>query len=396
MIYTSFAVLAAGLLISLAFIPLDSTDETDPSESLRIGQASFFLDSVLDDMERSLSMATRRAFTETTNWVVTEGEELKQPKENLSSALVNGTISGDQLENMEDISLNEWTTRVSGIAEESNYRLEAEVVEYSFEPDVLRLESSFSVEASLDDPVTLASFNRSNTANSSSSMEGVEDTMILLRSAGRYVSTYSRCSFDEPVEQVSTGTVSSAGTAYGDAVVNPDSEDIGDIQTPSEKILVVDDVDEYDVSDVNSFEGVASESENSTGGYSTKYVFGTGSLSSLLDSRPVLLEEDEVWRMDFSTMFQQRCYVPSETGPDPLERLGNEMVAEEEGVATLLEVPALPAELQQTDSAVAHVYFNDTDDYGDIREIEGVSDEHPWFRLDQSHIDRWNADAIVK
>ncbi|MFB6242226.1 MAG: hypothetical protein ABEJ36_05520, partial [Candidatus Nanosalina sp.] len=63
MIYTTFALLSSGLLLTMTMLPVTSPVSVEPGESTRISEASFFHESVLSDMERSLRIATRRALT---------------------------------------------------------------------------------------------------------------------------------------------------------------------------------------------------------------------------------------------------------------------------------------------------------------------------------------------
>ncbi|MFB6193191.1 MAG: hypothetical protein ABEK00_02980 [Candidatus Nanohaloarchaea archaeon] len=394
MVYTSFAVLASSLLLVLAMTPVQTAVDLDSSEAARIGEASFFMESVLDDMDRSLGIATRRALTGATNYVIETGEPLARPGQNLTSATVNGTISGNELNATGNASLSVWTRRVSSIARESGYHLDVDVTGYSFNASGIDLESSYSVNARLRDPATLATFNRTRTETVPVSARGLEDTMLLLESVGRYVNRYQRCSFDDPADRLYTGATSSAGTAHGSAVVRP--ADAADVDNSGEKILVAQDIDNYATVDVNGFAGAVSAEPNSSGGYTTEYAFDTGSIAGIEQNTSLVINAGDVWRSGFRQMFREGCYVPSPRGPDVLDRLGNRKVSGpgETGIATLVEVPELPPELQKEGSAVGYVYFNETG-YGSLNRIRGVSQEHTWFRLDDHHVELWDIEPLA-
>jgi hypothetical protein len=66
------------------------------------------------------------------------------------------------------------------------------------------------------------------------------------------------------------------------------------------------------------------------------------------------------------------------------------------GIATVLDVTRLPSALQRSRSAVGYVYFNQTNNYGGSERIEGLTDDYSWFRLDRDHLERWNAEELVK
>jgi len=395
LVYSSFALVAAALIVSLAFLPFSTPEARSPSDSFRIGQASFFLDSVLGDMDRSLQLGSRRALTSSTNYVITENQELVEPSINLSSALVNGTISGKRLENMENVSFQAWENKVENISDNSGYSLNATVTDYSFNSSFMEIHTSYSVFARLKDPVTLASFNRTNSANASVTVEGLEDTMLLLQSKGRYVSKYSECGFSDPIESVATASEYGGSPKHGKISYKP--SDLSTVYNPSERILVVVDVDNFAVNDVNDFKAVVSEDDNSTSGYTTTYAFDTGPVLNMEENRTAVVKQGELWREDLTTMFNEKCYIEDNEGPTVIDRFGNNLVSgDDTGVATLIDISELPSQLRKEDSAVGYVYFNESDNYGDIKEISGVSDEYSWFRLDQDHIDEWNANELVK
>lgn len=392
MVYTSFALMASALLISGAFVL--SQDETRSTSNTRITEASFFLDGVLQDMDRSLSMASRRAFTSSTNYIIVNNQPLSSPEENVSSALVNGTISGENLSNMEEVSLEDWSERVAEIAEDSSYELSVEVEEARINASGLEARSYYSVFARLKDPVSLARFNRSEAAYTTTSLEGIEDPMITLQSKGRYSSKYSRCGFEDPVDNVLNADIHSEAYGYGNAVLSPG--EISDDVDGSDKVLVVVDVDDYDVSQVNEFSAVISREPNSSSGYTNAYAFDTGSISEIGSNQTVLVDSGEVWVTRFERMFSEGCYVSDSDGPDVLDRMENRLSSDDSsGIATMMDVSELPPELSRQGSAVPHVYFSDSD-YGGLERVKGVSDRYSWFYLDQEHVDYWGLEPIVK
>jgi len=102
--YTSFAVLAASLIVTMFSLQVTSSSQVETGNADRIGEASFFLQSIFSDMDRSLRISTRRALTGTTNHIVLTGNALQNPEENVSEALENGTLDGEHLNGTEDAS----------------------------------------------------------------------------------------------------------------------------------------------------------------------------------------------------------------------------------------------------------------------------------------------------
>ena len=394
--YTSFAVLAASLIVTMVSIQVTGSNQVETGNADRIGEASFFLQSIFSDMDRSLRISTRRALTGTTNHIVLTGQPLQSPEDNISEALENGTLDGQKLNGTEDASLQDWTSRIRDIADSSGYGLDVRVQNYSFNNTGFRVQSSFSVFASLRDPTSLATFNKTEFTVTDVSIEGNEDAMILLRSEGRYLSQYSECGFSEPAEVIYTGSQNSSSYVHGYSLKNP--SDISTVSDKSNKILVVDNIDSYQSSEVNAFGGVVSANpSSSTGQYSTNYVFDTGSVSNIGQNMSLILNNQQVWDSNFRQMFNKGCYVVDEDGPDIFDRMENKVSNDDgHGLATLIDVTKLTNELRYIDSAVGYVYFDESDDYGDLSQIKGVTDENSWFRLDQDHIDYWDLESLAE
>lgn len=392
--YTSFAILSAAILISMVFAQVYQPVDTQTANAERIGQASFFLDSVLSDMDRSLSIAARRSLTGANNYVVTEGEALKSAEENVSEIMVNGTLDGEQIETVGNASLTEWTGRVSEIAERSSYSISISVTDYSFSTEPFYVRPSFEVDARLKDPTTLASFNKTADATTSASLSGLEDPMITLRSKGRYTTTIKKCNFEKPAENILSAEQNSSTVAYGKVVLEPTDGEA--VSNQGEKILAVEDPDSYSSDYTDDFEGVVAAQESSNPGQvNSDYALGTGSLNGVKGGEGIVIDSGEVWWTGFRLMFDNGCYLESERGPGFLDRLENKLVNDgSSGLETLIDVSELPSELQKSDSAVAFVYFNESGSYGSTESIKGVSDEYTWFRLDGHHVDKWNLDRL--
>jgi len=368
--------------------------ETGTAEADRIGEASFFLDSTVSDADRTLEMAMRRAVTGVTNEIVLEGEPSDNSEQDVSEALVNGSMEGQNLEGTENASLNDWSERVADIAESSGYNVEIGLEDYSFEENGLTIDSSFTVNTVLEDPVTRVEFNRTTSTSTSSTVEGIEDPMVTLRSEGRYIKQYNECGFSEPAEKLYAGSQSSTGYEKGLAEVMP--ENPGDVEDRNEKILVVEDIDSYDTSEVEDYQGFVSAEQSDNPESFESYVFGTGSIQEISQGTSLILNEDQVWNSNFEKMFQEDCYVETDTGPGVLDRMENRLTGtESNGVASMVDVSDLPEELQRQESAVDYVYFNQSGSYGDINEIKGVSDRYSWFYIDDYHVEYWELEDLV-
>jgi hypothetical protein len=397
--YTSFALLSATLLISMLFVQIYQPTDIGNANAERISEASFFLDSLFTDTDRTLSIATRRAFSGAVSEVVNTGEPLYSPQKNVSEIMVEGTLDGEDVDSVGNASLSEWEKRVSNIASNSGYSLQISVVNSSFNNSGFDVRSSFAVEAQLFDPVTRTRFNKTDYTETVNSVRDLEDPMITVRSLGRYTVTVNECGFNTPAEKVQTGSQNSTDTAYGKTVIRP--SEISGVSSKSEKILAVENPDEYSGSELNQFEGVvASETSSNPGSLTTSYAFGTGSLTGIEERSRVLIDSGDVWRTSFSRMFEDGCYVESDRGPTFTDRLANNLTSDSDntGLATLIDISELPPELQKSDaSAVGFVYFGDSasEDTSELKELSD-QDEYPWFRLDQDSVDEWGVQELVE
>lgn len=386
--YTTFAVFASSMLMMMLFFQVSQEQSYQNADAERIGKAAFFIESLFSDMDRSLRIATRRGLTGVTNEVIVTGGALNNSKKNVSEAVINGSLDGEDLNATENASLNEWGSRISNIASESGYELNTSVYNYSFTPGFMTLETRFEVRANLYDPTTFARFNRSSSTTITASYEDLEDTMLLLRSKGRYSVKYRDCGFSTPANLIGTGSQNSTGYIQGDAVVNP--SDIAAVENKSEKVVVATDIDTYPKADVEDFNGAISEQTSSNTPFSNNYVFGV-SIEEIGTNESLILNNDQVWQAHFRQMIGG-CYVQDNNGPDFMDRLENVNSESSAGLATFIDVEELPSELTEVESAVGHEYFGN--ESNSLSRVRGVSGEYSWFRLDEEHIDYWGLNDL--
>jgi len=401
MVYTSFALLASSVMLILMFVAVAGPENVDDANAIRINEASFFLESALDDLDRTLEMSTRRALGLATDYVVSSGEAMNDPGQNISSALVNGTMHESTADNysMEDASLKAWNGRIESVADRAGYSLDVEFVSYDFNVSGLIFESNYTVFSRLEDPVTQASFNETHTSDTDVYIDGLEDPMITLRSNEDYISNYNTCSFSgSPVEEFPEADTYSSNTAEGEAVVNPD--DASAVSEPANKVLVVQDVDSY-MSNEGDFAAVVSAQSNSSTLSNNNYGMDTGSINGIESNMSLIVTSGSIWRISFEQMFKTEdrmgCYAKDEQGPGFIDRLQNKMApdAGETGIATLVNLEMLP-EAEVGRSVVGHVYFDESADPTTCK-VRGVSDDYSWFRIDQGHTDEsgWNLTELA-
>lgn len=393
--YTSFAILSTTILVGMVFSQVYQPSDIQTANAERIGDASFFIDSVFSDMDRSLSIASRRSLTGAIGSVVTSGDSLDRPETNITEILVNGTLGGEEVSTVEDASLRGWSDKVQEIGDRSGYNISLAVKDYSLNSSSFSLYSSFKIRLILEDPTTLARFNRTEDAETTVSVEGLEDPLLTVKSRGRYVSTVEKCGFDEPVEYLYSTGKNSSTVDHGKAVIDPSNGE--QIENQNDKVLAATDAEPYSKAFTQDFEAVVlADDYSQPADLNSDYAVDTGSISGIEDGKGVIIDKGDVWRTGFVSMFKDGCYIESEEGPDFLDRLGGDTDNNDgsSGIATLIDVTELPSELQRARSSVGYVYFGNSD--RSEKEIKGISDEFPWFYLDEVHVEKWDMEQLVR
>lgn len=424
MVYTTFAIVATSMLILLVSFTAVDNEYTSDTNPFRIGQASFYLENVKGDLDRAYTIAFQRGTSGTINYIVETGNATERPVKALRNATVNGTVEGYTLNNTKNATLIDWKKRVEAAASESQYRLRIEYRGMNVEDRYMKLQGNLTAFMTLKDPVSLARFNETKTYSTTQTEKGLEDTMLLIRSKGRYINTYSSCGFNDPANRLLTGN-GDQGATYGNATIETsDSADIGAINNRSKKILVTDNIGAYipdQIATLNQFAGLVSAQPVPSGNYpgtnltdySTKYVFDTGTITPVNEEMKLILYNDQVWNSNIREVIRSGCYMKStETadmapGPGFLERMENQLSAktgEEQGLSTIIDKTEIPPELREVKASnVGYVYFNNSGTYGTLSGIAGVTGNEAHgnrtyresFRLDQEHIQKWNMTGLT-
>jgi hypothetical protein len=233
---------------------------------------------------------------------------------------------------------------------------------------------------------------------------------------------YHSCKRDEPVAQRGTGTDwyyddSTQNWTSGTAVVRNSNGPVSGVSGKGEKIAAVADLCTYTQNEIENeftdFAGVVSESDavdntTDTGAGVCGHpdvdmqaiIDEAADVTSLTNRSMAVMTEDEVWQNDITNWTKQGCYMPDPWGPSIWGRAEGSKSRQpvyENGIAFFINIPELPAELQETNkSAVDYVYFNETGNFGADRKVKGVTNEDlSWFRLDRHHVAHWSMDSLA-
>lgn len=397
MVYTTFAIIGTSLLILLFAFTATTDDYTSDENPFRIGEASYYIQNVEEDLNRAHTIAARRAGSSIVNHTVREGEEIENLQETMTNITLNG--STERFDTVvENSSLNVWKKNIIDEAQKSRYNLSVKFREISYNDSYLDLVSTLNASTQLKDPTTSAKFNHSQLYRNKISFTGYEDIMLLLRSEDRYINTYKACGFNTPAEQVTTGTENNTGATYGTATRDTSADN------KTQKVLIVEDAPPS--VDTSPFAGVVS-TENTDPEYdNTKYVFGAADIDQITEGENLILYGDQVWNSRIRQIIETGCYMRSTgdtAGPGIMERMKNQLepaAGESKGLVTLIDKTRMPQQLQYLDrSNVGHLYFSEETGQGIAgvtgNEAFGNRDYRNGFRLDQGHINEWNLRGLT-
>lgn len=408
-LYTVLAVFMLNLVILAVVVPLDLDAGGGASDRVNVDEMFYFTSSVQDDVRRSVDISSRRAMVAVTNLVVNSGEPVTDPESIIGEAFLNGTIEGNVSDLMDESSFRDWIGKMEAEAAGEGYSINMSVELADLEVDMEEpfvMSFDFLYDLSIRDPDIGVGFNRTDEVfHGRGTIDGVDDPLIVLETAGKRFQGFSRCPAPEPASVAMTGTESEYNYtddgaertwAGGDAAVYNGS-DASTIDDRPSTVLVTDDLCTYDPAVLDEFAGVVSEATTDgqdvcgSGDEIDGYIGGINDHTAVADGHDVVMNQEDVWVNNIPDRIASRCFFPDDDGPSFLDRLAGEYQGTGNGLASFLDVPNLPPEVQQENvSAVDHVYFDDSTDYGPVHRIKGVSEDEEWFRLDDDHVDAWD------
>lgn len=412
-LYATFAIFLLGLISMSILVPLHIDAPDRSTTSSRVDELYFFTESVHDDIERASSIIGRRALVAATNGVVDNETSLSNPSATIAEAFLNGTVGGNTSQIMVDSTFPDWTSAMEGQAAIENYdiNISTSLSQISIDEtgafDVqFTINHSFEIEDTRIDTGFDEGWRETQTMIDT---EGVDDALLIIETRGRRFNRYQACE-DIGAEVVSSGTGfeyndTSNGTertwTSGDAYQFTGAS-LDGIDKKPENVLVTDDLCNYDVNSLDRFSGVVSEATTDgtdvcgSGEEIDAYIGGIADRTTIANETRVVMNDADVWEQYIPDMINNRCYFADSTGPSFLDRMAGNYTSTTHGIGSLLDVPDLPPELQESNtSAVDHVYFDSESDAGTTHAIKGISNHQEWFVLDDVHVDQWNLTELT-
>lgn len=406
-VYSLFAIAVMGVLAVTMVLPMTIDADMDRRPGVSVDELYYFVEAIRADMGRAVEISGRRAMVAVGNTVVNSGAYLdRSAGPAIAGAFYNGSFNSSQLELLQDSALDDWVDKMEDQAAaegyDSNLTVAASTVNVT-EDGPFGLRFAFRYDLSVYDPVIDTGFNRTDRRFTAPiTTTDMEDPLLFIETAGQRSRTIRRCSVD-PADQRLTGTMSDYNRTYageqrdwvgGVAHLRPGSVSGLD----AEDVAVLEDHCVFPETELDDLAGVVSAATDTCdyAGDLRGLVAGAGNISRITDGRRTVLDGTAVWQLGIPAMIRTGCFVPDPEGPGYLDRLEG-VNGPSSGIASLLDVPALPPEVQRSNAtAVDHGFFGVTTGLGPAQRIKGVTSfEEDWFRLDQQHIEQWDIESLA-
>lgn len=311
MAYTPFVLLAAVIIISMAFTATNSVHQDTFSqeyvnsieESWEITQTSYAINSADILAEKTQS---------------NEVENFGEAAENLT---FNGTYQG--VEETDNNYLN-WSEKVVEISSK---------IENTGLSNLNISSNNLSVITKSRFKLVLNNGNYTLATENKRKISGVTDPML----ENIETREMNACTHTKLARKHSTGDDYN-GTARGKPIIEPSDASAGE----SVEILVASQITNYTASNVQQYAGYVTEEDfGSPGNYNDNYVIGVESLPEFSKDQRVLIHEG-FWKSNFFRTRDNECYLPTafEDAPGISDRIENKTRGSDpEGIFTVLDSP---------------------------------------------------------
>lgn len=369
MAYTPFAIMASILVISFA----TSQAGTNLNNSV---EPNGFTEEIEKSTEQTQSVYSLRSLQTVAN--ISKTDNIGE----FYTAMGNVTAYGEYNDvKRQDISIQSYEALMEGISGKID-SMKFDSPDISVENFTLRTESE----------VYLVSGSRNHTFTAESEAE-IKDTADPLLHRSGYTRQIDRCVYDSMIQRVPGGNYPGDASARGTPLVNPDSSTLSSESSKSSKVVVADDIRDYNNDTVAQFAGYTSEEEPADPSrFNDNYVTGIEAPSFLTGQN--LIIHRGAWKSSIQEAINTECYMPTSNIQTPSipERVEQKSSGQtEQGVYTVLSVDG------DTTSNIGYERINGS---YTLVEIEGVSAGEgittSTFRASQELMESEGLDELIR
>ncbi len=392
----------ALLLTTVAFQPVSLFRDVEQSvEKVKADEAFYFLESIQSDLDRAAHIAGRRATASLIQQAI-NGSTVTDAPANMTTLLFNGTFNNTTTPLMADSSLQEWANGVEDLAQDT-YQTRIRFANQTISYANLSLGVRYTADILLNDTASPAAFHPTPQKIVDISITQLEDPFISLQTNGQFGQTFTACNSSVHARKLDAGNQTNIEEWVAEKTWKMNNTSTAFDNIPKDRIAVTEKVCAYNqtqLSALEEFAAVVSEEtldlQNQCDGNVSLDAFTGGiQYEKILNDTYTVVSGKDVWRNNILNQVRSGCYFLTEDGPSVFDRIENSTTNTQfQGIGHFLDLESMQADLTYERSALDYVYFN-PEPYGSLHKIQGVTDRESWFRLDDTHVTRWNISDLT-
>jgi phosphohistidine swiveling domain-containing protein len=399
-----YSIIAALLIIPIMGLILFNSQLTEKNIdiNIRANELEYFSISVKDDLSRFLIITGKRALISAVSKVITEGFPLADAQANLTEMIINGTLDGVIAPLIDTNNLNLWKENVTDIARSSGFDMDIQNIKINItQNDSYNVLFEASIFLNISDPNVKMGVGKNLTVRAAVSIENIEDPLFPLQTFSAVKRDIHISNFSNFAVDLVQGSIAGFGSVSGNATLNT-------LSPSNQKIFITTDMEAYDITILNQFGGIVSESTNVPSGLTKPYIAGaTGALTSIEENQRIYLDltTKKVWDLQNLTLFvKNKYYKESIDGPSFLDRLegrtslsekykyGLETFIHQDDLQTL-ERQELFQLINEQSTRIDYLYWNDT--IGSSVRNGGYDTIFDWLKIDHpNHTTIYGVDEL--
>ena len=376
-------------------------------------------ESILRDVRKTIEIIGRRAASISINHVLETGEGLGlgEAPNTLEELVFNETPSGwdgNELIHMENATLPYWMDKIGAECTRKGFDVNITIQDFEIKPyDSWNLLSNTNITINITDQHGVAKISRNLTINKLISIEYLKDPLYPLNTSKRASNTIIKSPYanENFTQFLVNGDGSKDGWEFGTSILidNAHKDSITGVTDKENKILVTDDLNGFNLGEVNNFKSLVAENDIIPGITITFVVNATGAMNSIPNNTIILVDSDdeEVWNIEnlrkhvTGEEVENSYYLSSLNGPSFLDRLEGSLTCnycsptEKIGLESFVNKTYLlirDIEVDQTKANIDYIYFSDNSPTS--KRVKGL---YPLFKIDNedSHQEIYNVSDIV-
>jgi len=195
-----YSIMIALFVIPILALILFYSQITTPQNiaaSIRSDELQYFSKSIEEDLSRFLQINGKRALVAAANFTVTNGYGLKDAQANLTEAIENGTLNGNQIF-ADQKNLSVWVKNISDIALNSGFDINLTVLSLNVtQNDSFSVLFSATVYINISDATAEMGILKNMSVAEAVSVENIQDPLYPIKTNGTVFRTIKKSPFNK-------------------------------------------------------------------------------------------------------------------------------------------------------------------------------------------------------